>query len=313
MFSSLSSLKFCKSLLSPSRLKVFKLTPPKCDMSCRRGCPTDPCKPSDCNKSRPCEKTSPPQARRCDPSDRCRPPNLCNSNPCHDPWKAPQYCNSSDHRQQSIPCGQKQTYKSSPSPCRQESETPSYPHKPWTSTRATTWSPTAYIAPPCVTSGSCKAPDRCGKPSCPAPKYCKLHNTQNNFSYSNHSIIASINLHSKPTCPSDPCKHPQIHSCQTPADPCKPPCYQRQAPCEPTPCQKSSPCLSDPCQKPETCCQADPCCTCPTCPPSTNPNIWTQEMCSRRDICSEALHICCDKGNSTQTVTLAPLTLMPRE
>ncbi|XP_003427090.1 keratin-associated protein 10-6-like [Nasonia vitripennis] len=266
-----SSLKSCKSLLSPSRLKVFKLTPAKCDMSCgRRGCPSDPCKPRDCDKSsRPCEKTCQRQARPCEPLDRCRPANLCNSNPCHDPWKAPQFCNSSDHRQQSIPCGQKQTCKSSPSPCREE--TPSYPRKPWRSSRATTWSPSTYIASPCQgASGSCRAPDRCGKPSCPAPN--------------------------KPTCPSDPCKPPQIHSCQTPPDPCQPPCYQRRDPCEPTACQKSSPCLSDPCPpKPVTCCQADPCCTCPTCPPSTNPNIWSQEILRRRDPCSQSIPFCCDK------------------
>lgn len=165
------SLKMCKSLLSPSHSKVFELTPPKCDMSCRRGFPSDPCKSRECNKSRPCGKASPSQARSCESTDRHRPANPCDSNPCHDPWKASKFCNSSDHRQQSIPRGQRQNCESSPSPCREESKTPNYPRKPCTSSRPTTWSPSTNIASPCGASGSRRSPNRCGKPSCPAPKY----------------------------------------------------------------------------------------------------------------------------------------------
>ena len=159
-----NSLKIYKSVLSLSQCssRGFQAYLTRRDMSCRKSWPpNDPCKPGDC-KSGPCnDKSAPPASRPCSATDPCRPPNLCN--PGESSVKSPKYWIDSldpEKRMQSFDNSGK------PSCCESKSASgsSSYPHQPWpTYTRATTWTPSTYMSPPCGVSGTCKH-DPCAKP-----------------------------------------------------------------------------------------------------------------------------------------------------
>lgn len=161
-----SSLKLFKSLLLVTQChqRALKLAQSRCHMSCKKSWPSNPCKPTDCKSSSPGEQGSTPRpAKPCTAQDPLRPPNLCTSNSSQsgDSWRASPSCNSSDPRQQTIPCG---SHKQSRDSCAQkrsasEGSQSSYPHKPWTMSRPTTWTPSNFIVRPCG-SDSCKPPDQ---------------------------------------------------------------------------------------------------------------------------------------------------------